>query len=80
MLDGECGEVGVGHEVARRSEVLEELPQHDVVPLGRVEDDDRRLRQPAAHQVERLGGCEWTLEHGGSRAQAEKREQRSSSL
>jgi len=75
VLDCQSREVSIGDQVARGPQRLQELTQNDVVPSGRVDDDDRRLRQPTINEVEGLRQVQWTLEHGGTGRQADERRQ-----
>ena len=47
MLTCQGREMGVRHEVASRPQWLEQLPHDDVVAVTGVDDDDRRLAEPA---------------------------------
>ncbi len=75
VLDGEGGQVGIIHEVARRPDPSEKVPHDRRVPIARMHDDDAWSREPAADHVERSLHRQRTREDVRMRAQTQEREQ-----
>jgi hypothetical protein len=63
------------HEVARRPERLEELPDHRAMPVAWMDDDGAWLGEPELHDVEGAGQRLRPREDMGARAQPDEREQ-----
>src|SRR5262249_19998211 len=75
VLDGEGGQVGIVHEVARRSQRFEELPDHDGMAITGMNNDDARLLEPTVDDVECALRRQGTAENMWACAQADEGQQ-----
>ena len=75
MLDAECRQVRVRHQVARRPALTQKAAEHTCMPRGGVDDDSRPRTDPFIDEIECSVGVKWARKQGSKRCQPNKREQ-----